>query len=164
MSKSTLIAGYQTSQGVMMANLEGISHEDSIKLPEDQGNPLNWIAGHLLSSRGGILKLVGGQSFLSEEESEPYKRGSKLLEPSDNCVRMERLVEGLVNTGDELIARLKDIPESELEKEFEVPGFPVKFDEPTVASHLILLMFHEGYHTGQLGLGRRVLGKESAIK
>lgn len=164
MSKSTLVAGFGASQHVTMSNLGGINHEDSVSPPAEGGNCINWVAGHILASRNSILKLLGGRGFLSEEECAPYQRGSKQLQPGDDCVPMDRLLDGLQQTGNEIIQRLQGISEEELDKEFEVPNFPVKFDEPTVAAHIFLLFYHEGYHTGQLGLGRRVLGKEAAIK
>lgn len=164
MSKSTLMAGYSASQMLTMTNLDGISHEESLVLPGSGGNSLNWTAGHILASRTSVLKLLGGERFLSLEESAPYARGSERLKPGDSGQSMERLLEGLEKTGKDVLKKLRKITDSELGQDIEIPGFPIKFDEPTLDAHLTMLLYHEGYHAGQLGMGRCVIGKEPRIK
>ena len=51
-----------------------------------------------------------------------------------------------------------------LEEELDLPGFPIKMEKPTRGAFLTLFLFHEGYHAGQLGIVRRLLGKESVAK
>ncbi len=159
MAKSTLVAGYSASQMLIITNLKGIDHEHSITLPGGGGNSINWIAGHILASRTSILKLLDGDRFLSLEEAAPYARGAQRLNPGAACQSMERIRQGLKSTGRDLLKRLRDIPDSTLAQEIELPNFPIKFEEPTLDAYLTLLLYHEGYHTGQLGLGRCVIGK-----
>ncbi|MBS1513470.1 MAG: hypothetical protein JSS63_00460 [Bacteroidetes bacterium] len=37
---------------------------------------------------------------------------------------------------------------------------PVPIAEPTIGKLLSVLIYHEGYHTGQIGLARRALGSD----
>jgi DinB superfamily len=164
MAKSTLLAGYSTSQMIIMTNLDGISHDESMMLPEGGGNSINWVAGHILASRTSILKLLGEDRFLSLEDQVPYARGAERLKPGDTCVSMERIREGLEKTGKAVLRKLRGTPDSTLAQDIEIPDFPIKFDEPTLDAHLSMLLYHEGYHTGQLGLGRCVIGKAPRIK
>lgn len=163
MAKSTLVTGYSTSQMLIISNLKGISHEDSMMLPGSGGNSINWIAGHILTSRTSILKLVGGDRFLSQEEAAPYGREVERLNPGDKCESMERIREGLESTEKDLQKKLRDIPDSALAQNIDMPGFPFKLEEPTLDAYLTFLLYHEGYHTGQLGLCRCVIGKEPRI-
>ncbi len=164
MAKSTLYAGYSASQMLIMTNLDGISHDESMALPKGGGNSINWVAGHILASRTSVLKLLSEDRFLSLEEQVPYARGAERLKPGDTCLSIERIREGLEKTGKAVLKKLRVTPESELAREIEIPDFPIKFDEPTLDAHLTLLLYHEGYHTGQLGLGRCVIGKAHRIK
>lgn len=70
-------------------NLEGLSHADSLIRPAPDGNSINWVLGHIVTSRNLIFELLG--------------------------------------------------------------------------ETLSFLQFHEAYHTGQLGLQRRLIGKPGAI-
>ena len=164
MAKALLITSFEVSQRLLMTNLEGISHEESITLPEGGGNSINWIAGHLLASRNSILKLAGGEVYLDSEGIAPYARGCKRLEPGDKCMTIEKIREGLSETGKKVVKLLRAMPAGELEQDIEIPGFPVKFVEPTRDAHISLLLYHEGYHVGQIGLARCVIGKQPQIK
>ena len=164
MAKALLITSFEVSDRLMQTNLEGISQEESRALPAGGGNSINWIAGHLLASRNSILKLAGGEIYLGPEDAAPYARGSKRLMPGDKGLSVGRLREGLSETGKQVIKLLRALPAGALEREIEVSNFPVKFDEPTLEAHLSLLLYHEGYHVGQLGLARCVIGKGPQLK
>jgi hypothetical protein len=164
MAKSTLMAGYSASQMIIMTTLDGISNDESMMLPTGGGNSINWVAGHILASRTSILKLLGEERYLSLEEQIPYARGTDRLKPGDTCLSMERIREGLEKTGKTVLKKLRETTDSALSQDIDLPDFPIKFDEPTVDAHLALLLYHEGYHTGQLGLGRCLVGKEARIK
>ncbi len=145
------------------AQLQGISHEESLAQPSKEGNCLNWIAGHLLNSRGHILTALGGEGVLNEEESKSYKMGSGPIGPGSSCVDLARLTEGLKQTGETLLARLKQATSEDLTRQLDPKQFPIPVEEPTLATLLALNMYHEGYHSGQLALGRRLLGKPSGL-
>ena len=164
MKTQTYVEGFRAAHGVISAQLNGISHEESLVQPTQEGNCMNWMAGHLLMARGRALALLGETPFLSEEEAEPYQMGSKPITPEATCVKLERLVAGLNKTGETLIAKLRKTSNEELSKQLDPEHFPVPVEEPTVGTMLALLMYHEGYHSGQLCLGRRLLGKPSGLE
>ena len=164
MNAQTFAEGYKAAQMVIAAQLQGISHEESLAQPSKEENCLNWIAGHLLSSRGRILTELGGEGFLTEEESERYKMGSEAIGPGSRCVDLARLTEGLNQTGETLLARIKQTTSEDLSRELDPKQFPIPVEEPTLATLLALFMYHEGYHSGQLALGRRLLGKPSGLE
>ena len=164
MQQSQALANaFSISQTALMGNIEGISHEESLFQPKEKGNCINWIAGHILSSRGGLLQMLGEQAFLSDEEKTPYSRGSAGIKSGDTCCTIERIVEGIQTTGPLIVSKLKKTPDSELYEELDPSSFPVPVEYPSKGTLISILLFHEGYHNGQIGLIRRVLGKAPAI-
>lgn len=163
MLNDSLAVAFRASQWAISTNLNGISHEESLRTPEPGGNSLNWIAGHILAARNLVLKQLGEQPVLGSEELAPYNRGSKGLQPADPCLDLDRLQELLRQSGERIAAGLESVAPEALEAELPADALPVPIDKPTVGALLTFLVFHEGYHAGQLGLGRRLLGKEGAI-
>ena len=164
MDKNTLIAGYSVSQRLISGNTDGIGHEESLVQPSPAGNSMNWVAGHLLVSRGQILGLLGAGPFLSEDEKKLYQRGSAPVKPAGESVDFGRLRDGLEQTAGTITGVLAGADESFLEEELDLAGFPIKMEKPSRGAYLALFLFHEGYHAGQLGIVRRLLGKESVAK
>jgi len=164
MDKHTLLAGYGVSQNLIAGNTGGVSHEDSLRQPSKAGNCMNWIAGHLLDARGTILGLLGGKPFLTAEEAALYKRGSGGIKPGGQAVRFERLSEGLALTAGQLAEKLQAASQAFLDENLDIPNFPIPMQTKARWAYLTLFLFHEGYHAGQLGISRRLLGKESFVK
>ena len=59
--------------------------------------------------------------------------------------------------------RLSRATSEDLTRQLDPKQFPIPVEEPTLATLLALNMYHEGYHSGQLALGRRLLGKPSGL-
>ncbi len=161
-----LATGFAVSGWVLLANLEGISDEESVVQPKEAGNCVNWVAGHILMARGGLLKLLGEQPILSEEEAKPYQQGSPPLKPGDTRLPLDKLRVDLQKTGETISAKLRELPPEKLREELDdsaFPPIPVENKTKTLGTLITSLLFHEGYHAGQLGLLRRVLGKKGVI-
>ena len=164
MEKRTLIDGFTTSHSTLMANLTDIDNATSVAQPEAGGNCINWIAGHLLNARGNMLAMLGGEPFLNDEENERYKRGSEPIRGGDAHTDIARIVDGLKKTHERTIATLEAMPEEKLASELDESVFPAPVKQQTLGTMLGLFLFHEGYHTGQLGLARYAAGKGAVIK
>ena len=150
---------------VIAMNLEGITNEEALISPEPDGNCVNWVAGHLLMARGGLLKLLGEDAFLSEDEAQPYKQNSPPIKAGDAHVPLDVLRKKLKEAGEIICAKLRDFPTEKLRAELDKSQFPVQIEDGTftVGTMISELLYHDGYHTGQLGLLRRVLGKKGQI-
>ena len=165
MRSEMFVLGFQTAQMTIAANLAGISHEESLRQPVQSGNCINWLAGHILTSRDGLKIVLGldGAPALGPDESAPYKQGSQpLTEPKDG-VSLERLVSELQNASSAIVSKLGSMPDSQFDTLLDPKMFPMPVDQPTLANFLTLLLFHEAYHSGQIGLGRRLLAKPSGL-
>ena len=48
MTGNDLAKMYEFSYGAINRNLDGLSHEESLVIPEPGGNCLNWVLGHIV--------------------------------------------------------------------------------------------------------------------
>jgi uncharacterized damage-inducible protein DinB len=154
---ASLLVQYRFAYSALERNLDGISEGECLASPETGGNSINWIVGHLLSSRNGVHALLGLNPAWPESlgASDPYKRGATEF-PRDRAVPLTDLCSALRQSQTAVLAALEQIsPERLAERASETM---------TVAERLAFLGFHESYHVGQTGVLRRVLGKAGAIK
>jgi uncharacterized damage-inducible protein DinB len=138
--------------------VEGLSHADSLLQLPFRGNCLNWVLGHIVASRDGILKLLGETPIWSEEEAAAYGRGTEPITCDGDVHSLEKLLNDLVRSQQALIAALQRIPQEKLEKPIETFR-----GEKALGNHVAFLLWHEGYHVGQLELLRQLAGKDDAV-
>ncbi len=153
-----LVTQLEISHRSIKRNLDGITHDDSLKRLEG-ANSINWIIGHMLASRGGVLKALGGQSPLNRDQVAEYARGSsgELAHP----LRLDELVGMFDRTQAPLVDALRRATGDELNA---VSAMRTPAGEgATLAQALAAMTLHECYHVGQLGLARRLVGKKGAI-
>jgi hypothetical protein len=140
---------------VLKINTQGLTHEDSLIQPSPAGNCLNWVLGHLTATRNQVLKLLGEQPIWDEATTAMYIRGSKPMTDGSKALRLERILGDLERSQEALIAGLVRLTPDAL----AAPG-----EQGTLADRIAMLHFHEAYHTGQVGLLRRLAGKEGMIR
>jgi uncharacterized damage-inducible protein DinB len=112
------------------------------------------VLGHIVHNRRYILEMVGEQPVWTEEDGEPYKRGSQPINPQ-TAKNYPDLLQALDLSQERLMAGLNRLPDEKLGK---------VSDKDSLGRKLAFLQFHEAYHAGQLGILRRVAGKPGAIK
>jgi uncharacterized damage-inducible protein DinB len=125
-------------------NLEEISNEESLTIANDKVNTINWVAGHLVNSRDDLLEDVVRERILKPEYAEYYGRGKSLPGP-EAAIDIEEIKKDYERLTEEIN---KILAEGDDEKDQRVAFF----------------MFHESYHAGQLGILRKLLGKEGKMK
>ncbi len=162
MNAGDLVKMYELSYSALNRNLDGITNEESLLLPEAGGNSLNWVFGHIVTTRNLALLLVGGNPVFTGEDAAVYQRGShptgreKYLDLAtlrgywDDSQR--QIIPAIAGLSDEQVSGL--IPEP-----YRRPPLT-----GSLADALGRLHFHEAYHNGQIGLLRRFAGHEGAIK
>ena len=159
MSTRALSTQVYYNLGALKMNLEGLTHEESLVQPQPAGNCLNWIVGHILANRAGILRLLGQQSVWNEDEAKPYQRGSEPLTDPALARSLDELVVMLDATQEAILAGLSEISAEGL----QAPA-PSGKEGETVETGLAALVFHEAYHVGETGILRRLLGHDGAIQ
>ncbi len=137
-------------------NAAGMTHADSLIVPPNGANPANWVLGHILGNRSFILTLVHEQPLWSDADEEPYDQGSKGLDPA-KARPWDSLVADFTATQERLQRGLERLDPDELDAKHSEEAKRPR------GAQLHFMAFHEAYHAGQLGILRRVAGKEGAI-
>jgi hypothetical protein len=163
MKRDLLCVGFRMAQRSHVANLKGLSEADASQPLGVEGNSINWIAGHLLANRDRLLLRLGGTPFLGREEGAAYATGSSPRTSPQPPVGLARIAAGIGTTGEFLLAKFESLSDEELGQPLDPKSVRAPLDPPVLGSLLSFFVVHEGYHSGQLGLARRVLGKPSGL-
>ena len=147
---------------VFNANLADVSDADAFRAPEPAGNCANWVAGHIVQARGATVAMLGQTCPFDLDKYDRYVRGSEPMSAeSEGAVPLSEMMADfgatvpLLRAGlDELTPELLGAP---------APYSPGNDPDETVGSLLAGVVFHEAYHTGQLGVLRRVNGSDGAL-
>jgi len=142
------------------ANVEGISHEESLHQPPS-GNCLNWVVGHLACVYNNALPLLGQQPVGDKALLERYKRGSKPIVDGRDALNFHELMSVWDEAQKRVEAGLNTVTAERLDS--AAPFSPSKNPNETVRSLLTTIFFHQAYHAGQTGLLRRLAGRTGAI-
>lgn len=147
------------SYQVLKKNLNSVTHEESLVQPEADGNCLNWVVGHILSTRNNALQMLNQQTFWNQEEAELYKRGSEPIKDGSRALNFKKMVTDLDRSQELLMTSLSEISETQLNSPCPDPSIGETMEEA-----FFIMQFHETYHAGQTGLLRRIAGREGVIK
>ena len=140
----SVIHHFSLSYRVAVRNLGGVSEEEARLTPQGGGNSMYWVARHILSTRDRFFPALGQKPVLTSDAPSFEELKAAFGESQD------RLVNGLRSLTEEKLAA--DAP-------FSPTGGPLR----PLGEFLLTSAFHEAYHTGQLGILRRVLGKEGVM-
>lgn len=143
------------------SNLEGFSHVESLVQPEPAGHSANWILGHLIEVYQRTLDALHQERVLTDEALEPYRQGAAPREDPDAALPLEELLDAWDATAARVDAGLQGLAPEALDARGH---YLAKRPEPTtLRQYLDTILFHQAYHAGQLGLSRRLAGKEGAV-
>ena len=154
MSPELLQTLFDVNQRVLHRNVSGLTQEDSLIQPPEGGNCLNWIAGHIVATRNGLLKLLGEEPIWSSEDEALYKRGSKPIQDGSRAKALSAILADYDRSQERLRAGIARLTPQAMEG---------KRGDDVLGESLHFLHFHEAYHIGQTALLRRMTGKEGAI-
>jgi uncharacterized damage-inducible protein DinB len=135
--------------------LDGISETEAQARPSGGTNSIAFIAGHVVTSRSYLLKVLGA------EQTNPL---AATIAPTRSIDQIEQLpsladiVAAWNAAHDALDRRLATIGAAELDAPVTT-RLPVP--DPTVLGILTFLTQHDSYHVGQLGLLRKFAGQSA---
>ncbi len=135
-----------------------LTEEDAWRRPATASNSVGWLLGHIAWSRNHLVAALGG-----EPEPLPwaglFERGASAPEPSA-CPDTATLVAALDRIDEKLKARMATVTDAEL-------SAPSKratpFPDKTVRGTAAFLVFHDAYHTGQVGYAMKLLGQQGLV-
>ncbi len=146
---------FKLNQRLLVAALDGISAADAARRFEGNGNSPQWIAGHAVTSRALLAKIVG--AGVEPPWPDLFGRGAK---PRD--AKEYPLLATILRTWDEVSASLMKRLETVGEADLRAPApFNLPVADKTVLGAVSFLALHESYHVGQLGYLRKLLGRET---
>lgn len=152
-----LAKAFERNRWIIRAQTEGLSHPDSLITTPHNINTLNWVVGHIVDYRSGLVELLGGErptpgTGRYRKESEP------VTEDGPGVHSLEALLEMLDLAQESLAALLVGLGEEEWARETEVGD-----RTQTLGERVHFLYFHDTYHTGQTELLRQVAGSDDKI-
>ncbi|HED53575.1 MAG TPA: DinB family protein [Phycisphaerales bacterium] len=144
------------SRGFLMSLLEATPDEAFFKVPCSGGNHPAWIVGHLALTDAFFLADLSGQALgVPESWNELFGMKTESVEDASKYPSRQELTERLVSTREAMIGWLKSLSDEQLLK-------PIEGDLSQFAKNPAVLMgtlaWHEGLHTGQIGVVRRMVG------
>jgi uncharacterized damage-inducible protein DinB len=157
MDTSSLLQSLKFSDTVVNRNCEGITQEESLVHPEQQGQNFNWVLGHMVRTRNDILGLLGKKPLFEESKFSIYTPKDFVPEKAVNVKELQNCFNALQR---ELLNGIESLTTEKLQQ----PASIVPNRPDTVGSVLGTILWHEAYHAGQLGVIRRVVGKPGVIK
>jgi len=146
---------------VLRMNVDGITQEECLIQPEPGGSCLNWGVGHLLWVYDTMLPMLGQTPVMEEGALKRYARGTPPLEDPAEALELRDLLTAWDPAAERVDAGLAGLTAEVLDR--PAPHSPGNNPNETVRSLLTTVFFHQGYHTGQAGLLRRIAGKAGAI-
>jgi len=156
----TLAVQFGMNQFIAKVNLEGISHDESLVRAVETGNHMNWLVGHVVATRCALLPALRQESVWGDDVTRIYRRGSSGATDA-NYLPFDEVVNAFHTSQERLLAGIATLTEEDL-------AAPAPFSpgggQDTLGSLLAKSAVHEGYHLGQTGILRRVVGKPGAIR
>jgi len=141
---------FKTNTDLVGKATVGIPAEQWMLKPGETSNHLLWVMGHLIWSRGNILRTLDVDWKLSWAKQ--FARGAK-PEEILQYPQVDEVVQTWADISDQLSACLASVSAEVLDKPHDKPTFDGK-----VGGFVAFLAFHETYHVGQVSYIRKWLG------
>jgi hypothetical protein len=143
------------------SNLEGMTQAESLVNPEPAGNNANWVLGHLVKIYDRALVNMGEEPVMPEGALDRYVQGSPPLQDPAEALELMDLLKAWDESSERIDKALQSLSPEKMERQGQY--YSRSRETTTLGRYLSVLMFHQAYHSGQLGLLRRIAGKEGAV-
>ncbi len=149
---------YKVNTYLFNTGLKDVTDELARRQLGEKVNPILWIAGHLTSYRYTIMKTLGAE--IPFPLGDGFKRGQPYT-PTGSYSSVPEIKAAWDAVSEKLLPKLESLTAAELAKT-GFDGLPHK--DGTLQGALMFLVYHEGYHIGQISTIRTGLGLEGLIK
>lgn len=153
------IAAYQIMKQMALKGLEGkLEAQHVTHCAGNSASNILWLAGHLAASLDGIASnMLGAAPVLPKSYEAKFGMGTKPSSNSADYPSLDELRRDLDAAATSVINALGCAPAGILEKPLP-EGSPVSRIFPNVGVLLHAMVFHTGYHIGQISLLRSAQG------
>jgi hypothetical protein len=130
-----------------------MTHEESLLQPPFDANCLNWVLGHIISSRSMALERVGEQPVWDVFTRARYRNASPpITGDGEGVLRLETLLIDFNRSQEWLIRGLSRMTYDDMCQ-------PSGYSDNTVGDSLAYFHFHETHHIGQIIYLAQLAGK-----
>ena len=139
-------------------NVEGMTPAQSVAQPPAGGNCANWVLGHLTNVQNRVMALVGEPAVWESEQL--ARAGWVPITSQADGIDWETLRDRFLGSRERCLSAISALSNESLSEQVPHP-----FGGTTSRAELLgTLSFHQAYHSGQLGIARRIAGLEGAVK
>jgi uncharacterized damage-inducible protein DinB len=157
-ARDILVLQVSAVYSVIARNVEALTHADSLAPAAGGGNTANWILGHVVNVQNGMMRIIGAPPVWESEQLE-RARFDHPIRDAGEAIDWDSLVERFNASREACLAALASLTEEALaERMRDAFG-----NDSTRAGVLGILVAHQWYHAGQLGMARRAAGLRTAI-
>jgi len=154
---ATVVPLFRASDHLFHRALDGIKREDLLRRPHDGSNPLIWVAGHAMTSRASLTRIVGEQ--VENQWSQLFARGAS-VDSNGNYPEVTEIIALWDAVTEKLMSRLEQLGDDELA---QPTPFPIPTGDKTKRGAIVFLNYHETYHIGQMAYLRKWLGYSQLV-
>lgn len=143
---------------VLKDQTDGLTHEDSLLQLPFRANCMNWVLGHILSSRSGFMIALGLTPIWTDEQRAIYLRGSAGITEAnaDKAISLAVMLRDLDASQEQIAACLKT-------RTFADMLLPSDRPNMTMGERLGHSVWHEAYHTGNTEALRQLAGTDDQV-
>ena len=152
-----LVGAFARNVSVVKMQTAGLTHADSlIQFPH--GNCLNWVIGHIVEGRGGVLEVLS-EPRVAGAVVERYQRGSApVADAQEGVLPLAQLLELLDQSQERIELALSHMDLTALARKSDGDA-----RGRSIGQRLFFLYFHETYHVGQTELFRQLAGNDDKL-
>lgn len=144
---------------IVMKQIEGLSHAESLIQPQPGGNCMNWVLGHLDDSLLSLLKILDGKMPENLPDLKRYGYGSDpVREDGPGVLPLKELVSIYSLLTQAITDRLSQMTEADFKEEIDLWS-----GKTNRGYGALFYFFHTTYHIGQLEQGRNRAGKTEKV-
>jgi uncharacterized damage-inducible protein DinB len=115
-----------------------------------------------VTAYNSVLPSLGEETVWDEARIETYKRGADPLTATGDAVDFHEICNDFDTAHERVIRGLGNLAAERLAE--PAPYSLGNNPDETLGSLLHLIAFHQAYHVGQLGLGRRLVGRAGGVQ
>lgn len=157
-ARDMFVQQFGSIYSVIARNVEGLTHADSLAPAAGGANTANWILGHVANVQNAVMHIVGAPPVWESEQLERARFDHPIRDAAD-AIDWDTLVERFNASREACLAALASLSDEALAEKMPDPFG----NDSTRAGMLGVLVVHQCYHAGQLGMARRAAGRKTAI-
>lgn len=153
MNSKPMIKSFEYTAEIIRQQVSAFTPSESLIQPYGGSHSINWLLGHILSSRSFPLKLLGEAQVWDEKSRARYRDGSSPIGAAGpGVLPVQELMALFEVSQNRLVAGLGRATAERL-------GESSGYAKNTVLDSLLYFHFHETYHVGQMTVIAELLGK-----